>query len=190
MVKGSSAISTPFKLAFLLSISLSLSLPCPDSSHLFLSTSNKTTTTAAASPREAAAHLLSLLGTKEQASAVNAKEARDYRSCLRFLVPFSPASHRVSTAGGRGLLEERRRSPDEMVWWPPLPVMELARLAVDSGGEVGAVHRALDPTEIPVGHLFRICYSSTLYTSDSSWGRNVDFFSGFTGKISSLVVDI
>lgn len=157
MVKtSSSTVSTPFKLAFLLSISLSL--PYSHSSPLPLSTSTTT------SPREAAAHLLSLLGTKEQASAINAKEARAYRSCLRFLVPFFPASHRVSTTGGRGLLEERgrRRSPDEMVWWPPLPVMELARLAVDSGGDVGAVHRALDPTELPVSRLFRIYYSPTL----------------------------
>lgn len=160
MVKRSSANST-LKLAFLLSISLSL--PYFNSSPLPLSTSNKTTTTTT-SPREAAAHLLSLLGTKEQASAINAKEARDYRSCLRFLVPFSPASHRVSTAGGRDLLEERRRrSPDEMVWWPPLPVMELARLAVDSGGDVGAVHRALDPTVLPVSRLFRVYSPALLY---------------------------
>ncbi|PVH65397.1 hypothetical protein PAHAL_2G482800 [Panicum hallii] len=34
--------------------------------------------------------------------------------------------------------------------WPPAPVMELARLAVDSGGDPGAIHRALDPTMLPV----------------------------------------
>ncbi|ERN02210.1 hypothetical protein AMTR_s00045p00211350 [Amborella trichopoda] len=42
------------------------------------------------------------------------------------------------------------RDADEMVWWPPLPVMELARLAVESGGDPGAIHRTLNPTMIPV----------------------------------------
>jgi hypothetical protein len=37
-----------------------------------------------------------------------------------------------------------------MVMWPPAPVMDLARLAVDSGGDPGAIHRALDPTMLPV----------------------------------------
>uniref|UniRef100_A0A0D9X2T8 Uncharacterized protein n=1 Tax=Leersia perrieri TaxID=77586 RepID=A0A0D9X2T8_9ORYZ len=37
-----------------------------------------------------------------------------------------------------------------MVMWPPAPVMELARIAVDSGGDPGAIHRALDPTMLPV----------------------------------------
>lgn len=37
-----------------------------------------------------------------------------------------------------------------MIWWPPEPVLELARLAVDSSGDPAAVHRALDPTVIPV----------------------------------------
>lgn len=46
---------------------------------------------------------------------------------------------------GRGVEEE-----NEAVWWPPVAVMELARIAVDSGGDVGAIQRALDPTMIPV----------------------------------------
>jgi hypothetical protein len=37
-----------------------------------------------------------------------------------------------------------------MVTWPPAPVMELARLAVDSGGDPGAIQRLLDPTMLPV----------------------------------------
>lgn len=39
---------------------------------------------------------------------------------------------------------------NELLWWPPAPVMELAHLAVDSGGDPGAIHRALDPAMIPV----------------------------------------
>ncbi|VAH26607.1 unnamed protein product [Triticum turgidum subsp. durum] len=37
-----------------------------------------------------------------------------------------------------------------MVMWPPAPVLELALLAVDSGGDPGAIHRLLDPTMLPV----------------------------------------
>lgn len=37
-----------------------------------------------------------------------------------------------------------------MVWWPPKPVMELARLAVDSGGDPAEIHRTLDPTVLAV----------------------------------------
>lgn len=59
------------------------------------------------------------------------------------------------------ILEDSRRGGDEeeervneMVWWPPQPVMELARLAVDSGGDPAAIHRALDPTVLPVSVHF------------------------------------
>lgn len=44
----------------------------------------------------------------------------------------------------------RREEENEAVWWPPVAVMELARIAVDSGGDVGAIQRALDPAIIPV----------------------------------------
>jgi hypothetical protein len=39
-----------------------------------------------------------------------------------------------------------------MIWWPPESVLELARLAVDSGGDPAAIHRLLDPTVIPVSY--------------------------------------
>lgn len=39
---------------------------------------------------------------------------------------------------------------NELIWWPPAPVMELARLAVDSGGDTGSIQRTLDPTVILV----------------------------------------
>lgn len=42
------------------------------------------------------------------------------------------------------------REENEMVWWPPEPVLELARLALDSAGDPDAIYRALDPTVIPV----------------------------------------
>ncbi|KAG9444538.1 hypothetical protein H6P81_015878 [Aristolochia fimbriata] len=108
--------------------------------------------------RKAAADLLGLLGSREQASRINPKEAEEFKSCLRFLVPFSPTpcheKLRKVPFGRKELVAvDRRRTKseeDEMVWWPPLPVMELARLAVDSGGDPAAIQRALDPTMLPV----------------------------------------
>ena len=43
---------------------------------------------------------------------------------------------------------------DELIWWPPEPVLELACLAVDSGGDPAAIQRALDPTMIAVSSFF------------------------------------
>ena len=44
----------------------------------------------------------------------------------------------------------RREKENQLIWWPPGPVIELARLAFDSGGDADSVHRALDPSIIPV----------------------------------------
>ncbi|KAL1802277.1 hypothetical protein ACET3Z_030924 [Daucus carota] len=121
-------------------------------------------------------HLISLLGSPQQASSVNAYEARQLRSCFKFIVPFDPTRpgfdfgsgvdlvRRALSGGGgeSGLVEStrpgfgsgwremRREEENEAVWWPPEGVRELARIAVDSGGDVGAIEWALDPTIIPV----------------------------------------
>ncbi|KAF2316854.1 hypothetical protein GH714_042195 [Hevea brasiliensis] len=42
------------------------------------------------------------------------------------------------------------REENELIWWPPEPVLELARLAVDSGSDPDAIHRVLDPTVLPI----------------------------------------
>lgn len=90
-----------------------------------------------------ASDLLSLLGSKHDAAKISKKEAHEIRSCLRFLVPPPPPpTRRDLLAGGGGV--------GELVWWPPAPVMELARIAVDSGGDPAAIHRALDPTMLPI----------------------------------------
>ncbi len=47
-----------------------------------------------------------------------------------------------------------QREEDELIWWPPEPVLELARLAIDSGGDPAAIQRALDPTIITVSFFF------------------------------------
>lgn len=100
------------------------------------------------------ADLLSLLGPKDQASKVDFNEARDIWSCFKFLVPFDAKLEddvlvkRRSMISGVG--QRRENEENELIWWPPTPVLELARLSVDSGGDPGVIHRALDPTIIPV----------------------------------------
>ncbi|XP_068660131.1 uncharacterized protein [Aristolochia californica] len=148
-------ISLTLKVAFI--FSLSLAVTSSPSSIVFPRFSSPLSVKAS-SPQKAAADLLGLLGSREQASRINPKEAKDFKSCLRFLVPFSPTSYnqqfRKVPFGRRDLLaldvRRTKREEDEMVWWPPLSVMELARLAVDSGGDPAAIHRALDPTMLPV----------------------------------------
>ncbi|XP_010431184.1 PREDICTED: U-box domain-containing protein 30-like [Camelina sativa] len=37
---------------------------------------------------------------------------------------------------------------NSLIWWPPEPILELARLVVDSGGDPGSIQRVLDPKMI------------------------------------------
>jgi hypothetical protein len=46
-----------------------------------------------------------------------------------------------------------RREEYELIWWPPELVLELACLAVDSGGDPATIHRVLDPTIIAVSFV-------------------------------------
>ncbi|OIT07552.1 PREDICTED: uncharacterized protein LOC109219461 [Nicotiana attenuata] len=103
-------------------------------------------------PKASVADLLALLGPPQQASAVNSQEARQLRSCLKFLVPFSPISQTPNRRSLSSKLSNRRSviEENELIWWPPAPVMELARLAVDSGGDPSSIHWTLDPAVIPV----------------------------------------
>lgn len=144
--------SLSIKFAFALSLSLALSYSSPSSSfsikrHSFPGRS-----------KASASDLLSLLGTREQASKVYPKEAQDLMSCLKFLVPFSPSlgNSQLETCSTRRKVSSTmasfrsRREEDELIWWPPQPVLELARLAVDSGGDPAAIQRTLDPTMLNV----------------------------------------
>ncbi|KAK8946320.1 hypothetical protein KSP39_PZI006365 [Platanthera zijinensis] len=148
---------------FAVAIALSFSLTLASSSHSHLLSQPKFPRNLAVkpfffhpsrhcSPSDAqilAGDLLSLFGSKRDAGRVPDDEARQLRACLRFLVPPSPPSSmgrlKISSKP-RGKMEKE----NEMVWWPPLPVMELARLAVDFGGDPGIIQRALDPTLLPV----------------------------------------
>ncbi|WJX80092.1 hypothetical protein P8452_63134 [Trifolium repens] len=104
-------------------------------------------------PKATPSDLLSLLGPTPQSKTVNPVVARELKSCLKFLVPFSPTNseqlrHRKLTR--TEFTGPNRRNQNDMIWWPPESVLELARLAVDSGGDPAAIHRLLDPTVIPV----------------------------------------
>ncbi|KAM0922220.1 hypothetical protein ACQ4PT_006318 [Festuca glaucescens] len=140
------------KLAFAVSLSVSFAVSCCSSSPLPSSAAPKSPPP---SPQAVAADLLSLLAGPSAAARVPAGEASRLRSCLRFLAPVNPAtvSRDYPWRNSRKVLLEGRDAADEadeMVMWPPAPVMELARLAVDSGGDPGAIHRMLDPTMLPV----------------------------------------
>ncbi|KAL0364814.1 UNVERIFIED_CONTAM: hypothetical protein Sangu_0579000 [Sesamum angustifolium] len=103
-------------------------------------------------PKATVSDLLSLLGPPSQAESVNSQVARDLRSCFKFLVPCNQTvTARRSLRPKLSLSRTRsRKEIDEFILSPPAPVLELARLAVDSGGDPGAIHRTLDPTIIPV----------------------------------------
>ncbi|XP_004958655.1 uncharacterized protein LOC101766175 [Setaria italica] len=151
----------PLKLAFTISLAVSFSVSCcadpspPSSSH---ASARSRSRSPPPSPKAVAADLLSVLAGPGAAARVPPAEASRLRACLRFLSPVNPAAaSKVSSwsgGGSRKFLREGRDAgaaeADEMVMWPPAPVMELARLAVDSGGDPGAIHRALDPTMLPV----------------------------------------
>ncbi|XP_062189914.1 uncharacterized protein LOC133892941 [Phragmites australis] len=133
------------KLAFTISLAVSFSVSC--------CTSSASSPSSPPSPQTVAADLLSVLAGPRAAARVPAAEASRLRSCLRALSPVSPAAPKATPwRGSRKVLLEGcdAAEADEMVMWPPAPVMELARLAVDSGGDPGAIHRALDPTMLPV----------------------------------------
>ncbi|XP_024962285.1 uncharacterized protein LOC112502567 isoform X1 [Cynara cardunculus var. scolymus] len=122
-----------------------------------------------APPTASAGDILSLLGTPQQASSVNPKVAAELRSCFKFLVPFNSTTSSPSKLGNRpsksstdSEIRFPRRSlnsecrsdswsdKDELVWSPPAPVLEIARLAFDSGGDPGCIQRTLDPTMIDI----------------------------------------
>ena len=105
------------------------------------------------SPKATPSDLLSLLGPKSKSSSIDPLLAHQLTSCFKFLVPFTPNS--PEKLSGRKILrlkQKGRREEEEngLVWWPPQSVLDLARVAVDSGGDPAAIQRALDPTMITV----------------------------------------
>ncbi|KAJ4877671.1 Uncharacterized protein Rs2_42689 [Raphanus sativus] len=114
-------------------------------------------------PRATADDLLAVLGQPSAAACtVTPTVSRELRSRLRFLVPFQPRKPKPDSGRCPGKINTVE-DENSLVWWPPEAVLELARLAVDSGGDPGSIHRALDPAIIPVPrtnecHLTRTPY--------------------------------
>ncbi|WCJ43105.1 hypothetical protein M5689_023867 [Euphorbia peplus] len=105
-------------------------------------------------PKATPADLLSILGPTTQSSKVNPLISQELGTCLKFLVPFvpiQPISLSPHSSFRRTLTSQRRQeNENELIWWPPQPLLELARLAFDSGGDPDAIYRALDPTVLPI----------------------------------------
>lgn len=107
-------------------------------------------------PKATASDLLSLLGPPDQAASVNSVIARDLSSCFKFLAPFNqslPPRRSLASQLRTPLPRSKEEIDDELIVSPPPSVLELARLALDSGADPGAIHRALDPTIIRVMSL-------------------------------------
>ncbi|KAK1440460.1 hypothetical protein QVD17_06287 [Tagetes erecta] len=136
---SSSSSSLPLKFAFILSFSLTTS------SSTCKFNSNK----ASASARD----ILTLLATPQQASSVDPQVASQLKSSFKFLVPFNPND--LGIRFPRRTLNSKPSydyvyHENELVWSPPAPVLEIARLAFDSGRDPASIQRLLDPTIIYV----------------------------------------
>lgn len=161
---GTSSLCFRFMLVISLSYTISSSPFLSQKTFFPLSSSIK----ASSSTHKAiAADLICILGSRDQASSININEAEKLKSCLKFLVPFTPKTGTLTErkrdllaaddqlrSTDRIVFARRRRIEDELIWSPPASVLELARLAVDSGGDPGAIHGALDPTILPVSFFF------------------------------------
>lgn len=153
MVGYSSCLSLRF--TFLLSLSVTASYSVASRPTL----SRKSSPAAPPkTPKATPSDLLSLLGPSDRSPPVNPLVAGELASCFRFLVPSSPAASDCGHHNKDCFIRQKlsgvgissRREEDQLVWWPPEPVLELARLAFDSGGDPDAVHRTLDPSIVPV----------------------------------------
>ncbi|KAJ4968010.1 hypothetical protein NE237_014711 [Protea cynaroides] len=169
--------STCFKFTIILSLSLAVSssFSTPSFFHRVwpwpISASSSPSSSSSFTPKATASDIVSLLGSREEASRISPKEAQELRSCFKFLAPFRPVtvgkefgtfwirrrdvlseeeqdSKRI--LAGKFISDRNRVHVDDLISWPPESVMELARIAVDSGGDPAAIQRLLDPTPLTV----------------------------------------
>ncbi|CAA6662050.1 unnamed protein product [Spirodela intermedia] len=156
MVKLCTSLGFGAALAFSLVCSSSFSLTPSRSSLRFSSSASAAPPNPPPCPQRLAADLLSILGTRNEAAAVPKREAGRIWSCLKFLVPFSPVPggylrlRSEAPRNGRRIHGGPRAEEDEWIRWPPEPVLDLARIAVDSGGDPAAIQMALDPSVLQI----------------------------------------
>ncbi|PIN26684.1 hypothetical protein CDL12_00551 [Handroanthus impetiginosus] len=150
--------SLPLKFAFLFSLSLAgvassaIIAATPSPLPRKLRAQSAYSFSLSTKPKATISDLLSLLGPPQQAASVDSRVALELQSCFKFLVPHNQTLPTRRSLNSKICLTSSRsgKKIDELILSPPDPVLELARLAVDSGGDPGAIHRALDPTIIPV----------------------------------------
>ncbi|CAI9283383.1 unnamed protein product [Lactuca saligna] len=162
--------SLPLKIAFIISFYLtasSSSYSPPTSNPRYHSISipkvisKKPSTTTAT-----AGDIHTLLGTPQQVASVDPQVVVELQSCFKFIIPFNPTTNtppdycfnlinRLSqslTESGirfpRHTLNDAESYQNELIWSPPAPMLEIARLAFDSGGDLGSIQGTLDPTMI------------------------------------------
>jgi len=137
-------------------------------------------------PAKIAANLVALLGSEEEARSVDPDLAEELLSCLRFLVPrvvsrrgFESRDVKISYG-----IEETRQgfespkwmaavqdeSVNNLIWWPPTSVMELARSAVEWGGDHSVIERALNSIHYPVPDIEH-CIEHKCQLTRTTFGR-------------------
>lgn len=139
------------RLTLFLSVSLTASYSIASSPHSIFTLRSFSTSLPPKVPRATPSDLISLLGPSGQSPLVKPQVARELRSCLRFLVPFSPVASDYNSRR-RKLSSEVNdpREQNQLVWWPPESILDLARLSFDTRGDPSVIHRTLDPSIIPV----------------------------------------
>ncbi|XP_061945185.1 uncharacterized protein LOC133669161 [Populus nigra] len=167
--------------SFRFAIFLSLSLTASSSSPSILPFKSPSPSSI---PKATPSDLLSLLGPPTQSSKINPLISQQLSSCLKFLVPFTPSKPKTPKYNSISDCYIKQRSlrlrsnsvirskseENELIWWPPEPVLELARLALDSGGDPASIHRALDPTVLPVPDVER-CQENKCGLTRTPYGR-------------------
>ncbi|KAL7599112.1 hypothetical protein Lser_V15G27150 [Lactuca serriola] len=174
MWNPSSLSSLPLKIAFIISFSLiasssSYSPPTPNPRYHFISVpkvnSKKPSATTAT-----AGDILALLGTPQHVASIDPQVVAELQSYFKFIVPFNPTTNtppgycfNLINRLSQSLTESRIRFPrrtlnskprrdaesyqNELIWSPPTPVLEIARLAFDSGGDPGLIPRSVPDCE-------------------------------------------
>lgn len=155
-----------FSLRF--AVFLSFSVAASSSSQFFFQKLGSPFSSTPPIPKATPSDLLSVLGPTKQSSKINPLVSRELKSCFKFLVPFSPSNtkpqnqHSYYNRKLAYIIQFRNQGEEnELIWWPPEPVLELARLALDSGGDPDVIHRALDPSILPVSS-YKLLYSMLL----------------------------
>ncbi|XP_057817839.1 uncharacterized protein LOC131030902 isoform X1 [Cryptomeria japonica] len=124
-------------------------------------------------PAKMAAKLVALLGSEEEARNLEPDLAREMLSCLRFLVPHAvslpeASSMRRGFKSRKVMMHDKRIN--ELIWWPPSPVMDIARSAVEWGADPAVIHRALNSTHYQVPDV-EDCLEHKCQLTKTTFGR-------------------